>query len=242
MHRALMLLALAGCDQVLRLDDIHVTDAPAPDVETGLVAYYPLDVIGPAQSCAADATGRGHDGACAIGMPTLAVGRVGHAFAFDGTSVVAIAHSSDFDSQTGTAAFWIQLQPPTTDMYMCAVNRQYGDPVAGANSWQVCINQFATTVDFDASTRSISIDKLQASDGNWHHIAIAWNQQQAAGWYDGTPMFTLYSPVRFDMQGLSFGSDIDDAQLAAPVVGNMDDVRFYNRVLSDLDVAALAAM
>jgi len=199
--RTALLLVLAGCDHLLQLDDIHVLDA-APSIDMGLVAYYTLDALGTAASCAADATGHGHDGACTIGMPTLVRGKIGQGFAFDGTGLVAIPFTTELNSPSGTIAFWIQLQLTGTSMFECAVNRQYGDPVNGGNSWQVFISQFQPGIYFGASTRSIEVDMLQASDGNWHHIAMSWNPFQTGGWYDGIPMYTLNGPIVQDTQGL----------------------------------------
>jgi hypothetical protein len=240
--RWLALLVLCGCDHLLQLDDVLVVDA-GPDIDMGLVAYYPLDDIGAdPNACAQDGTGHGHDGACTTGMPTLVRGRIGQAFGFDGKSLVAIAFASDFNSDSGTVAFWLQGQITSTTTFECVVNRQYGDPMGSQNSWQVCIDEFNSSIFFGASTRSIEINMLQALDGNWHHIAMSWNPFRTGGWFDGIPMYTLNGPVMQDTGGLSFGADIDGGMLSAPVIGNLDDIRFYDRVLVDSEVGALAAM
>jgi hypothetical protein len=236
----LALLVLCGCDHLLQLDDIHVLDA-APDPERGLVAYYPLEDIGTdPKACAHDAAGNGHDGACATGMPTLVRGKLGQAFAFDGNSVVTVAYASDLNSGSGTVAFWYQL--PAGSMGGCAVNRQYGEPMGSGNSWQVCIDLSGASIYFGASVRSIRVDMLPITDTVWHHIAMSWTASRTGGWLDGIPIFTLNGGVAEDTYGLSFGSDLDSGVLTAPMVGNLDEIRIYDRVLSDTEVGALAAM
>jgi hypothetical protein len=232
---------LCGCDHLLQLDDIHVLDA-APDPGRGLVASYPFDDIGTdPNACAHDATGNGHDGACMMGgMPTLVRGRLGQAFAFDGMTVVTVAYASDFNSESGSVAFWFQLTAGS--MGGCAVNRQYGDPTIGANSWQVCIDVGTQSLYFGASVRSIRVDQLPIIDTVWHHVAMSWTASRTAGWLDGIPIFTLNGGVAEDTYGISFGSDLDSGVISAPMIGNLDEIRIYNRALSDTEVGALAAM
>src|SRR5205807_4170274 len=89
MIRALALLVLCSCDRVFALHafqplppDAPPPDAPpdAPPAPGGLVAWYPMEAVGPPIDCMADATARGHDGQCLINVPTSILGMHGNAY------------------------------------------------------------------------------------------------------------------------------------------------------------------
>ena len=53
-------------------------------VPTGLIAYYPMDVL--SGTTITDETGRGHDGECSADpCPTVKPGKIGGSYAFSGS-------------------------------------------------------------------------------------------------------------------------------------------------------------
>jgi hypothetical protein len=226
-------IALAGCDRVLQLDDIK----PATDIDSGLIAYYPLD----SNDCAKDGTGKGHDGACTMGVPTVIAGHVGQAFAFDGATEIDVPYAADLDTPEGTVAFWVQVERGTQSTTQCAVNRVLRD--IGENSWQICPQPYDDSVYFGTSSTFVTIGMITIGDDQWHHLAITWTATATTGWLDGQEMFLVRtSPIMFDAHGMTLGADNDSGLITAPLAGNLDEVRIYGRVLSERDIGALAAM
>lgn len=229
--------ALASCDRALGLDRIHPLPDAAPDAGPvdGLVAYYPFDVIGPPSACAADMTLRGHDAACINGMPTLATSMHGNAFVFDGATELHVADSPDLDS-TGawTVAFWFQ-QSDRPDLE-CAINRPLGG--RDADSWQFCL-QNATPYDLAGSFASYVPNALTADQ--WHHLAMTWSNPNVVAYVDGASVLSANGMgIAFDQHGIELGVDIDFGTVRVPFIGELDELRIYNRTLTPAEIALLA--
>src|SRR5207237_3470147 len=95
--------------------DAPPPDAPpdAPPAPGGLVAWYPMEAVGPPIDCMADATARGHDGQCLINVPTSILGMHGNAYHFDRTAQIHVRDSPELDPPELTVAFWARLDAAT---------------------------------------------------------------------------------------------------------------------------------
>jgi len=78
----------------------------------------------------------------------------------------------------------------------------------------------------------------------WEHVVFTFSSGILKGYINGVPVafstntFTGTETVPLQMYGLFIGSD---PSKTASFKGNVDDVRLYNRVLSDSEVLALHA-
>lgn len=244
MTRGIALLVLLGCGSVNSVGDAGSSpqDAAIPDaaiVTDGLVAWYPMDAL--VNQSVSDAAGH-HDGRCgADACPALiAPGRVGGgAYMFDGQNdLLRVTSTADLETASGfTVTAWVNRAANSPDA--CIVNKSFGSN--GANSWQACINAagqlafFSTGANGDDSQTSGNIDT-----GRWHHIALWWDGSTKATYLDGHRIAATPSvAIAFDTSDITIGSDVDPTGLTAPLQGQLDDTRIYNRALRDDELVAL---
>jgi hypothetical protein len=230
------LLALAGCNGVLGLDQTHVPPPDAPDITSGIVAYYPMDMVAPGP-CLLDASGRGHDGTCMTGTPVAVPGKLGNAFQFDGATVIVVPAAPDLDPSAGfSAVLWIDIDvPPTAG---CVINRQYG--TTNDDTFQICLAD--TTIYFEIGSAQMNTS-IPVPTGGWHFLGVTWDGTTAAGWLDGTQLVGQpLSSVQADTGSVTFGEDFDSGIPIAPYTGLVDEVRLFDRGLDDGQMRALAAL
>jgi MSHA biogenesis protein MshQ len=105
------------------------------------------------------------------------------------------------------------------------------------NKWFMGINDGSSA--FTSDTR--------VEDGNWHHIAITRSGDAARLYLDGSVVsFVSVGTDQLDIDagGLIFGQDQDALGGSFHVndswAGEMDNIRIYNRSLSDKEVGAIA--
>lgn len=239
--RLALVVALAGCDGVFGLTQLPpATDGtPLPDAPfDGLVAHYPMDALGSTlASCMPDATGRGHDGACVGGtMPGVVGGIVDQAFDFAGNVQIHVPHATELDTTSGfTVAAWVRVsQAPPLGGFECPFNRLLGQ--ACANSWQVCLD--SADVYFEVGSMGNFVPPGLAVDA-WHQVAIEWDGTMYFAWIDGILVGSGPSTVMFDANDIVVGTDIDGGVVSGPYTGLLDDLRIYNRALTQSELAAL---
>ncbi|MDB4953149.1 MAG: LamG domain protein jellyroll fold domain protein [Myxococcales bacterium] len=228
-----LLVLLAGCDRFLGFKD--VTNGDAHVDLGGLVAYYPMDDLRPdLATCAPDQTGH-HDGMCFPSAPALVPGKHGSAYAFDGSTAIAVAGAPDLDGTAGlTVAAWIALDSPAANAD-CPVNRVLG--TADDDAWQICVLTSGMYYKvFDGSVQQT----LALTLGTWHHVALSWSPTTMKGWLDGTQVGSHLSGLMFDNQPMVFGADIDRGAATAAFHGRIDEVRIYDRELAIDEIQALA--
>ena len=224
-----LLVVLAGCDGVFGIG----TYQALPDPVGGLVAHYPMDELGDLAHCLSDATGRGHTGTCLGGMPNVVPGKHGMAYQLDGVIQLHVGDAADLDPPSLTVAFWFQIAP--SSLGGCAVNRLHaGVP---EDTWQICPNADSTY--YVAGSAMSHVPKLTVA-GEWHHAALTFDGNRAAFWYDGISQLVADStPLAWDTNDMIIGTDIDNGMPVAGFAGLVDDLRIYERALSQQEIAAL---
>jgi len=94
---------------------------------------------------------------------------------------------------------------------------------------------------------------LDVNDGEWHHAAITWgpNPTDAGMYLDGVRAAVSFVSSRDSTSGADFtawqfpmtlGAGNKRGTITAPLDGDLDDARLYDRVLSTADIQALAAI
>ena len=210
-------------------------------VTNGLVAYYPLN------GNVNDSTGNGNNGSVA-GDITGSADRYGFLNAaayFDGsTASVEVPRSIEDDF---TVSFWFRTTQfgrngsqwyngqGLIDAEMCGETNDWG--ISLINGGKVCVGIGNPDVTL--------ISDNDYNDGAWHHVAVRRskttslvelfvdNALAASGNTGNTE--SLDAPP-----GLRFGNDYCDPG-SSLFNGDLDDVKFYNRVLSDEEVGLLAS-
>ncbi|MHB9036430.1 MAG: LamG domain-containing protein [Armatimonadota bacterium] len=80
---------------------------------------------------------------------------------------------------------------------------------------------------------------VNVADSIWHHLAVTYNGSQLIFYVDGVlrASSSMTGSVTSEIETLALGALADGT---LPFVGDMDDVRIYNRTLNSTEIAALA--
>ncbi|KAB2661165.1 MAG: LamG domain-containing protein [Verrucomicrobia bacterium] len=197
---------------------------PQPSFLTnGLVAYYPFN------GNANDESGNGHHG---NSLGAISVndrnGSISKAFRFDGTGYVSINHNTqlDFGEQTPmSVSFWMLREPGEAHV----LGKRAGQDDC---SFQVHSGAFHGSAWYSGLNFN-----LPESSNKWIHVAYAFDGNRMAAFIDGN--------LQISQSGRSLGPKsavpimIGKLNYGAPFKGSLDDIRFYNRALSDTEVKAL---
>jgi hypothetical protein len=151
-----------------------------------------------------------------------------------------------FTGRRGTLACWVR---PLADQ--CGGTREVGPAVTLGNSWWAPCWQLGGSRWYagEAPTRQpkgklpgTAVEKRLREPGGhdgWHHLALAWDEQEAASYLDG--QFVARTP-------LAPGEPAPEAMLRLggsflehfPMSGDLDEVALYSRRLSAGEIGALA--
>ncbi|MBS4028876.1 MAG: carboxypeptidase regulatory-like domain-containing protein [Ignavibacteriales bacterium] len=211
----------------------------------GLVAYYPFN------GNANDESGNGWNGTVNGTIPTQnRFGISNTAYHFDSTSsnTITTQFSGVLGSHSRTISFW-----QTSDNISRSISMSYG---AGTNyqstpgctfvmfAQRISSNQVIAGVDL----RFGGIAYLISDSGSgWHHYTIVVpdiaqpRTQDVKLYRDGTLVTTVYSMFgdvavnTLDSFNFIIGQFVNSANFG----GNLDDIRIYNRALSDSEIQAL---
>ncbi len=152
---------------------------------------------------------------------------------------IAIPANPDFNSPTGTICFWMQtLVPPAGTGEMLVDRRTSAGMVVtldGTPSGGLDV-QFTGGPFFQTGAYVV--------DGNWHHVAIVYDQSVSGSvtvYIDGTAQGTQANTSAWSWpatQQLELGRSHDTYW--QEYNGLMDDVRIYNRILTDPEIATIS--
>jgi len=186
--------------------------------------------------------------ATAVGGPVwTSEGRVGGAYLFDGVNDHIVVSQNPTSSSNYTAALWFKTSPSinfSNTPQLISMNRRYqisSDKISGV---ETLYTSAMNAQDFGSST-SVRTVPLDVTDESWHHVALV---------VDGTqPLATFYVDGEFVGSGsgagavnagnMAFliGALQNDPQFGARYFwpGMIDEVRLYDRSLSEVEVDQL---
>ncbi|MDP6636269.1 MAG: lamin tail domain-containing protein [Phycisphaerae bacterium] len=214
-----------------------------------LLAWWTFDVDN--EIVAHDLTSSGHDLAV-LGAEWEAGGRIGGAYRFDGSAGDYLVNEYPETFIDGLSAFtfaaWIKADSIGTDRGFYYLRDPNGNDEYGFRHDAALQNQGNAPNGFRGGIRTTGgTQRWESQSGvqttEWQHVAITWASGQdiqvyldavpiAAGWIDAARFGTIRSSTR-----LIIGRGTHDGN--ASWQGLIDDVRIYNRALSQVDVTAL---
>jgi concanavalin A-like lectin/glucanase superfamily protein len=242
-----VVIAIAGCGRVGF--DVGVPshgDGMTTDtiVAAGLIAWYPMDAI--TATGIADATGRAQDGLCPIDSqgqpvcPTTVPGKIDNAVLFDGAHLLEVRATPALRTTSGfTVAAWVNIT--TAPAVRACVATKLLD-YNFHDTWGLCIEPTRqlvfTTVANGAADALLSTAAVGVAA--WHHMAIRWDGTTKTISLDGADVGSDRAACDFIDQSIFIGADFDSGTDEFDFSGAIDDLRIYDRALTQLELAQLA--
>jgi glucuronoarabinoxylan endo-1,4-beta-xylanase len=214
---------------------VAITVNPGVVTEPGLNAYWPFNEG--SGTNAADATGKNHPASLRNGTGWTSAGYAGAAVSFDGVDdFLQVADAADIEvaGQSFTIALWMKTTRTAPQML---VEKQH-------TSWNgeflLALNRDnAVPGGFSVWTGSAWLDSVGRglTDGAWHHLAVTYTNGTFRLYRDGVLDRTVSASAAYANSSLpwSFGRFIVGG-IGWPFLGQMDEVRIYQRALSALEV------
>ncbi len=208
--------------------------ANAQVVEDGLVSYWSFDDNAIQGKTAIDIWGE-HDGTM-IGGPESVSGKVGKALKFDGVDdYVEIPHSEEFtiSGKAISIEAWI-LYEPFPGKYGMVFGKR-GD------EYEVGINLDGEPVWFFLGDNSLGSAQKMLSENKWQHVVWIWDESSGQSYVFvngeevGDYVTADKSPDTNAPVNIGWDPGTGDASKYR-FSGVLDEVRFYNRALSENEV------
>jgi hypothetical protein len=204
--------------------------------EAGLVAYYPLDEK--AGAIVHDCSGNAYDGILASG--TWTAGRKNGALAFDGKATcVDLGKPAKLAFQGAfTVTVWAQVLPATTGNLPRSILARTTAPAMG---WRIGTRD-SSLLAFELGLSDDIYDLDAATDTGWMHVAMVFEPDERAEIYvNGSPeeRNRLFVPTAFaddPAAHVRIGCLLGEGYFS----GMLDELRIYDRALSEDEIAALA--
>jgi len=208
------------------------------DLNTGLVAHFPFS------GSMEDVSGHGYRGS-AIGGVTLTTDRYENeesAYYFSDSSYIQTnIDGSRFSSNEMSYSLWFQ------GLY----HRQANANQSTGHRASVLISNGGHWLIVDGNVYHGSIDRNQVVDGHnfvaslidankqWHHVVINYSGNKIEWFLDGMLIIDFETEEEFSYNGKRFLFGKLNPQAGADYIGKLDDIRIYNRVLSEAEVGQL---
>ncbi|MFC1756466.1 LamG-like jellyroll fold domain-containing protein [Patescibacteria group bacterium] len=187
---------------------------------------------------ARDQSGNGNHGDVQNDATSI-IGKVGQALYLDGNGDNVQKNSvSNFPTTEITASFWMRSSDITK------AGTPMGYSVSGGNDFLLFnYNNFNIYRGGSAIATSVS-----ANDGEWHHISATWRSSDGAVelYKDGNSAFSNYlaQGTSITQNGCFVVGQEQDAvcggfQASQAFLGDIDEVRIYNRILNSDEISQL---
>jgi hypothetical protein len=209
----------------------------------GLVGYWKMDQSSwnGTTGQVTDSSGQANNGTSA-GNATTATGKYYMGGTFDGTGDYVSIGSGKFDTiSNGTIAFWINQNSSATD------NAVFTHYVDGNNRFTAYYRGSTGKMMFDGCVASGSCTNIVASStsltlSTWTHVTVTFGANGMKIYLNGKLDGTSTSTANFTSIGTSTANDIGGISplSGAWLNGKLDDLRIYNRNLSDDEISQLA--
>jgi len=217
-----------------------------PEIETtdpNLLAWFKLDEIGGAT--AVDWSGRGSHGILRGTAQWIVPGVTGDAaLTFGQNGYVAIKELNYTGSAYSQATIcgWVRTTNPGTQIIASFGRADY---------WRLGIDSFGAgpgLIDWDVMTNSGQIDHgslTRVDDGTWHHVCCVFDSGRMTVYIDGLADSTTNGGATFGSGQTRYGflgadslaTSFDGARdRFAALVGDIDDLRIYDRVLTPEEI------
>ena len=231
-----------SADEVAKLYRTTAPDSP----DTGIVGYWPFNGTDVAGTTAYDRSGKGNNGTL-TNSPTKTIGKIGQALSFNGTSQYvsnsgAVPYASFADNLPITVSAWVK----TTSV-------SGADTIASTwdfhttSGWRFMLTPQPELLIADANgtNHRDSHGGTAVNDGKWHHVVATYDGSQNSS---GIKVYVdaianVMTPTTNTAPGALSNAMFNIGKIGGGTPqyfnGSIDEVRLYNRTLSQSEVTAL---
>ena len=245
---ALSLLAPACGETSISIDDGEPPTDPSPDVdlERDLALYLPLDET-EAGMPVLDASGHGHRGTPSANppMPSLSVPPVGfdnpRSLSFDGVDQLVDLGNPETLDVSGNVTISAWVRPLALDGYRNIVGHGYRWMPNGDLALRIFDEDYEFTA-WDGMDHMASAPVPPGDVDNWHHLAGVYDGESYRLYRDGELVVVhpdTFVPSQVDAPWAIGGRAANMPPEGRYFSGLIDEVRIYERALSDDEVRAL---
>ena len=214
--------------------------ASAQNVQDGLVAYWALNES--SGDTAVDSTANGHDGTL-MGDPEWAPGHFGGGLEFDGIEdEVVVPFDAALNTETFTVTAWANVEPGSAGVHRAVLASRDDFPQRGyifyaepGDTWQYWIGVGAGGVTWN------SVQGPVVDAGEWSHLTGVHADGSQRFYFNGELVAEADAEVNLNPeQDFLIGASANELDPHMFFfVGIIDDVRLYDRELSEADIAAV---
>jgi uncharacterized protein (TIGR02145 family) len=214
-----------------------VKDTPITTLNNGLVAYYPFN------GNANDESGNGNNGVVnGATLTTDRLGNSGKAYSFNGVDdqIEVSTTNGNFDNNSFSISFWLKTNQSGGDPAIISRTNNtgsvYNNFVIFENNGKSALNGSCVwTMGYQTTTQNTILGN------NWKHVVAVSTPYTAAIYVNGilaktdtvnTPSYMNFAnfPIRFGRSKHPYWGDYS---------GSLDDIRIYNRALTQAEITYL---
>ncbi len=209
-------------------------------LDDGLVARYPFN------GNANDESGNGHNGT--VDGATLTTDRFGNtskAYTFDGNDWIKVSQDPAFQFNDFTLSAWVYLKPNSLPL-----NGIIGSPDHGLtqNAWFFGIDRIGSPRLYGHTHPDAYLYGGDVSSfDTWYHVVFVKSGTTAKEFVNGIEVSSRTVPASLSYtnpRGILIGADDDNGADGIADIwffyGKLDDIRVYNRGLTNAEIQALA--
>ncbi len=219
---------------------VRAADAPATpatlDADPHLVAWWKFDEE--TGKTAADSSGKGHD-ATLEGVMSFeshsAAGKIGKALRFEGGDGVKVSgYKGIAGTQQRTVSAWIKTKNTTGDLVSWGLKDAGRMFTVGFIRARIGVTPKGGYLYMNAAT----------DDDQWHHVVVVVREASPPNLHDDVRLYRDGSQAAIgdigllDLWPIDTG-DKEDVRIGQRYKGLIDDLRIYDRALTDREVAAM---
>jgi hypothetical protein len=219
------------------IEEEPITDPSCEVVKEGLVACYPFP------KNANDYSGNKLHGT--VNGATLTEDRFGNpdsAYYFDGQGFINLGNSPQFDVNHHTITAWVNSEDTNRlQVIVGKVNPAIHEAILLTLRENNLATGFATGTEINHRLQGSSV----LESNQWHFVAVTYEGETATLYVDGNvdTRFPRTGTVRTNSNNLAIGRHSGDIDINGtqkfPFRGIMDDIRIYNRALSEAEIQTL---
>jgi hypothetical protein len=188
-----------------------------------------------------DASGNGHEGTL-MGPPAWVAGWSGSALEFSGSSThVTCGNDPALNVDVFSVSFWCNIPATQAWNHMVSRGSHQGGGNPGAVNWGVMMVSGEETILFEVfnDTGWLGI-RAGSSAGEWHHVVATYDGATAELFHDGQSAGTGSGGVLLDeSRAFVIGARSDAGAAGGFFNGSLDEVGYFNAILSPEDIAAI---